>query len=76
MAQPQANTCYNEPPRSGARYSLDHLTHYTPLQDYMGIITPAPSTSCSSTLGFPESIGDEHRLTIHGLVDRPLSFSM
>jgi len=42
--QPQApqQHVHNEPPRRGARYSLDHLTHYTPLQDYSGIITPAP----------------------------------
>src|SRR5579885_1122627 len=33
---------HSQPPRRGARYSIDHMTHYTPLQDYMGIITPAP----------------------------------
>ena len=25
----------------GARFSIDHITYYTPLQDYAGIITPA-----------------------------------
>ena len=25
----------------GARLSIDHITYYTPLQDYAGIITPA-----------------------------------
>src|SRR6266516_4004909 len=52
------------PPRRGVRMSVDHITFYTPLQDYGGIITP-------SHLHFVQ-----HRLTIHGLVDRPLSFSM
>ena len=27
-------------PRRGARYRIDHMTHYTPLQDYAGIVTP------------------------------------
>jgi len=68
---------HSEPPRRGARYSLDHLTHYTPLQDYMGIITPAPVHFVQQhSSEFPELNADEHRLTIHGLVDRPLSFSM
>ncbi len=74
-AQPQH--VHNEPPRRGARYSLDHLTHYTPLQDYMGIITPAPVHFVQQhSSEFPEIDADEHRLTIHGMVDRPLSFSM
>jgi len=74
-AQPQH--VHNEPPRRGARYSLDHLTHYTPLQDYMGIITPAPVHFVQQhSSEFPEIDADQHRLTIHGMVDRPLSFSM
>ena len=74
-AQPQH--VHNEPPRRGARYSLDHLTHYTPLQDYMGIITPAPVHFVQQhSSEFPEIDADQHRLTIHGMVDRPLSFTM
>src|SRR6266852_1011572 len=74
-AQPQH--VHNEPPRRGARYSLDHLTHYTPLQDYSGIITPAPVHFVQQhSSEFPQLDADEHRLTIHGMVDRPLSFSM
>src|SRR6266852_5521166 len=74
-AQPQH--VHNEPPRRGARYSLDHLTHYTPLQDYAGIITPAPVHFVQQhSAEFPDIDASEHRLTIHGLVDRPLSFSM
>src|SRR5712672_456089 len=74
-AQPQH--IHNEPPRRGARYSLDHLTHYTPLQDYSGIITPAPVHFVQQhSSEFPEIDADQHRLTIHGMVDRPLSFTM
>src|SRR6266404_7826644 len=74
-AQPQH--VHNEPPRRGARYSLDHLTHYTPLQDYMGIITPAPVHFVQQhSSEFPEIDADQHRLSIHGMVDRPLSFTM
>ena len=29
-------------PAPGGENNLDHLTYYTPLQDYTGIITPAP----------------------------------
>ncbi len=68
---------FREPPRRGARYGLDHLTHYTPLQDYSGIITPAPVHFVQQhSSEFPEIDAAQHRLTIHGMVDRPLSFSM
>jgi sulfane dehydrogenase subunit SoxC len=68
---------HSEPPRRGARYSLDHLTHYTPLQDYAGIITPASVHFVQQhSAEFPVIDADQHRLTIHGMVDRPLSFSM
>src|SRR3954464_2022807 len=77
LAQAQAKHVFNEPPRRGARYSLDHLTHYTPLQDYSGIITPSRIHFVQQhSSEFPEINADEHRLTIHGMVDRPLSFSM
>src|SRR6516225_2446 len=29
------------PSRRGARMTVDHITYYTPLQDYSGIITPS-----------------------------------
>jgi hypothetical protein len=29
------------PARRGVRMSVDHITYYTPLQDYSGIITPS-----------------------------------
>jgi sulfane dehydrogenase subunit SoxC len=43
----------------------------------MGIITPAPVHFVQQhSAEFPEIDADQHRLTIHGMVDRPLSFSM
>jgi sulfane dehydrogenase subunit SoxC len=67
----------NEPPLRGARYTIDHMTHYTPLQDYNGIITPSRLHFMQQhTSEFPEIDADKHSLTIHGMVDRPLSFSM
>ena len=64
-------------PRRGARFSIDHMTYYTPLQDYAGIITPAPLHFMQyHSSHLPEIDAKKHRLTIHGLVDRPLSFSM
>ena len=65
------------PPRRGVRMSVDHITFYTPFQDYGGIITPAQLHFVQQhSSHFPEIDAQEHRLTIHGLVDRPLSFSM
>jgi sulfane dehydrogenase subunit SoxC len=76
-ASAQAPHVHTEPPRRGARYSIDHMTHYTPLQDYQGIITPSRLHFMQQhSSEFPEIDVDEHRLTIHGMVDRPLSFSM
>src|SRR5260221_13571509 len=63
--------------RRGARMSVDHITYYTPLQDYAGIITPASLHFVQQhSSHFPEIDAQQHRLTIHGLVDRPLSLSM
>src|SRR5215470_6515973 len=65
------------PSRRGVRMSVDHITYYTPFQDYTGIITPARLHFVQYHAShFPEIDAKEHRLTIHGLVDRPLSFSM
>jgi sulfane dehydrogenase subunit SoxC len=63
--------------RRGVRMSVDHITYYTPLQDYGGIITPAPLHFVQQhSSHFPEIDAQQHRLTIHGMVDRPMSFSM
>src|ERR1700682_4040430 len=61
----------------GARMSIDHITYYTPLQDYAGIITPAGLHFVQQhSSHLPDIDPEQHRLTIHGMVDRPLSFSM
>jgi len=77
QGQVQSTHVFDEPPRRGARYTIDHMTHYTPLQDYQGIITPARlhfMQQHSSEL--PELNASEHTLTVHGMVDRPLVFTM
>src|SRR6202162_366408 len=61
----------------GARMSIDHITYYTPLQDYAGIITPAGLHFVEEHASpLPDIDPEQHRLTIHGMVDRPLSFSL
>jgi len=63
--------------RRGARMSVDHVTYYTPLQDYAGVITPAQLHFVQQhSSHFPEIDARQHRLTIHGMVDRPFSLSM
>jgi sulfane dehydrogenase subunit SoxC len=75
--QPQEAHDHRELLRRGARFSVDHITYYTPLQDYAGIITPASLHFVQYHAShFPDIDAQQHRLTIHGLVDRPLSFSM
>ena len=72
-----AHHVHSTPSRRGVRMSVDHITYYTPLQDYVGIITPAQLHFVQYHAShFPEIDVQKHRLTIHGLVDRPLSFSM
>src|SRR5437868_8657114 len=50
----------------------------TPLQDQFGIITPSSLFYVATHRGsyVPEINPAEHRLMIHGLVDRPLVFTM
>jgi sulfane dehydrogenase subunit SoxC len=75
-AKPEAEA-KGELQRRGVRMSVDHITYYTPLQDYGGVITPAPLHFVQQhSSHLPEIDVQEHRLTIHGMVDRPLSFSM
>jgi len=65
------------PLRRGVRMSVDHITFYTPFQDYGGIITPSHLHFVQQhSSHFPEIDAANHRLTIHGMVDRPMSFSM
>ena len=49
----------------------------TPIQDSRGIITPSDlHFTKSPSDGIPEIDPSEHRLLIHGLVDRPLIFTL
>jgi sulfane dehydrogenase subunit SoxC len=63
--------------RRGVRRNINHITYFTPIQDYAGIITPASLHFVQlHTSYFPVIDAQQHRLTIHGMVDRPLSFGM
>jgi sulfane dehydrogenase subunit SoxC len=50
----------------------------TPLQDSVGVITPSSLHYVATTRGsfMPDIDPREHQLMIHGLVDRPLTFSL
>ena len=64
-------------PAVGVRRGLSHITHYTPLHDSVGIITPAALHFMQTHANrLPDIDPQEYRLTIHGMVDRPLSFTL
>ena len=50
----------------------------SPLQDSVGVITPSSLHYVATTRGsyMPDIDPKQHTLTIHGLVDRPLTFTM
>ena len=50
----------------------------SPIQDSVGIITPSSLHYVATHRGFyvPDINPDEHRLMIHGMVDRPLIFTV
>ncbi|MDU6731646.1 MAG: sulfite dehydrogenase, partial [Bradyrhizobium sp.] len=48
----------------------------TPLQHLHGIITPAGLHYERHHAGVPDIDPDQHRLVVHGLVERPLAFTM
>jgi sulfane dehydrogenase subunit SoxC len=50
----------------------------TPLQDSVGVITPSSLHYVATTRGsyIPDIDPREHRLMIHGMVDRPLAFTL
>ena len=74
---------YGQPSRYGtllrtynpARRATDDM--HTPIQDTMGIITPSSLhyTVCHGS-AVPDIDPREHRLLIHGMVDRPMIFTM
>src|SRR5260221_10584694 len=55
---------------------LEEASSRTPLHDTYGIITPSSLHFERQHSGVPEIDPSQHTLTIHGLVDRPLEFSV
>jgi sulfane dehydrogenase subunit SoxC len=66
----------------GSPHSPDHfglVKHVaTPIQESVGVITPSSLHYVATTRGHyvPDIDPDKHRLLIHGMVERPLSFTM
>ena len=52
------------------------LSTMTPLQDLVGIITPNGLHHARCHAGVPAIDPGQHRLLVHGLVERPLTFGM
>jgi sulfane dehydrogenase subunit SoxC len=63
--------------RAGARTpTLTAASSLTPLADMFGVITPSGLHFERHHAGVPAIDPDRHRLMIHGLVERPLIFTM
>src|SRR5213080_3947368 len=56
--------------------TITHTTYYTPLADSVGIITPASLHFMQSHSRVPDIDPEKYSFIIHGLVERPLAFSM
>src|SRR6267378_430602 len=56
--------------------TITHTTYYTPLADSVGIITPASLHFMQSHSRLPDIDPAVWSLAIHGLVERPLVFTM
>lgn len=77
---------YGMPPESEShviRRSVEWLTatresavNFTPLHDLHGIVTPNGLCFERHHGGVAEVVPEDHRLIVHGLVDRPLIFSV
>lgn len=52
------------------------IASLTPLEDLSGTITPSDLHFERHHAGIPAIDPEQHRLTLHGLVDRPLAFSV
>jgi sulfane dehydrogenase subunit SoxC len=61
---------------SAATIAVPTRSSRTPLQDLYGIITPSALHFERHHSGIPDINPDEHRLLIHGLVEKPLVFTM
>ncbi|MDH3421778.1 MAG: sulfite dehydrogenase [Gemmatimonadota bacterium] len=64
-----------EQPRRMFREALSSSSR-TPLQDLMGIVTPADLHFERHHGGVPDIVSDDHELLVHGMVDRPMTFRM
>src|SRR6266700_2248422 len=62
---------------TGRATAISDTALMTPLQDLDGIITPSGLHFLMDHVnGLPEIDPQQHRLLMHGMVDRPLSFTM
>ena len=84
-APPGDNLAYGRPSRfanairraRGQASTIRDTALTTPLQDLDGIITPSGLHFLMDHVnGFPDLDPQHHRLLMHGMVDRPLSFTM
>ena len=62
--------------RADTRVPLEEASSQTPLHDTYGIITPSSLHFERHHSGVPQIDPASHALTIHGLVDRPLLFTV
>ncbi len=62
--------------RQSTTNSNEAASSFTPLQDLYGIITPSSLHFERHHSGVPDIDPGQHHLLIHGLVDRPLTFSL
>ncbi len=84
-ARAKDNLAYGQPSRfdniirrtTGRATAISDTALMTPLQDLDGIITPSGLHFLMDHVnGIPEIDPQQHRLLMHGMVDRPLSFTM
>jgi len=65
-----------EQPRRLARTQALSSSSQSPLQDLMGIVTPSDLHFERHHAGIPEIAKGGHELLVHGMVDRPMVFTM
>ena len=84
-ARPKDNLAYGQPSRfdttirrtTGQASAINDTALMTPLQDLDGIITPSGLHFLMDHVNaVPEIDPQQHRLMIHGMVDRPLIYTM
>lgn len=81
-ASPSGTHAHGEPSRLATApgrvitRSVTHTTYYTPLAESVGIITPASLHFMQAHSHLPDIDPAKYSLTVHGMVDRPLVFSL